>query len=236
VTVGQPRRIDQILSNYGYCSRREARIWVAAGRVTIEGRAAPAADDKALVSQIRVDGEPVDSPDGLLVLLHKPAGYVCSRDEREGPAVFDLLPARWSLRNPPITAVGRLDRDTTGALLLTDDGQLVQRMTSPRHKVPKLYELTVQGELRPEMVARFAAGTLVLEGEDAPCRPAVLTILSAHSATLELIEGRYHQVKRMLASQGCVVTWLHRSRFGDHDLAGLSPGEWRLLPREPDPP
>lgn len=231
ITADKPRRIDQILSSYGYCSRSEARAWVRQGRVRFDdGRPVSAADEKAPVSRLRIDGQPVDFPDGLLVLFHKPAGCVCSHDDRDGPTIYKWLPERWPRRNPPVTSIGRLDRDTTGVLLLTDDGGLVQRWTSPRHKVPKVYEVTVEGCLEPRLVDLFAAGTLLLEGERHPCLPARLEIRGPHEATIELVEGRYHQVKRMFASQGCLVTRLHRSRFGTFDLAGLKPGEWKPIP------
>jgi len=226
----KPRRIDQVLSSLGYCSRSEARSWVRRGRVIANGRPVEAADEKHLVSSLRIDGEPADAPDGLLVLLHKPAGYVCSHDKSEGPTVYELLPTRWTRRNPSITSVGRLDRDTTGVLLLTDLGELVQRWTSPRHKFSKIYEVTVVAPLCEELVAIFAAGELKLEGESKPCLPAHLAIIDSHHAKLELIEGRYHQVKRMFASQGCQVTQLHRSQFAEFELGELKPGQWRSLP------
>jgi 16S rRNA pseudouridine516 synthase len=224
-----PARLDALLSRCGYCSRREARAWIRAGRVLVGNAPARAPEQKARPAEVWVDGAPLESPEGILVLLHKPAGWVCSRDEREGPTVFDLLPERWRRRHPPVTTVGRLDKDTTGVLLITDVGELVQRWTSPRHKVPKLYEVTVDRELSPELVACFAAGTLCLEGESRPCLPAALEITGPCTARLELVEGRYHQVKRMFASQGYAVRQLHRARFGEFDLAGLQPGQWRLL-------
>lgn len=228
-----PARLDALLSRCGYCSRSEARAWVRAGRVLVAGETATATDQKARPTDVLVDGAPLEHPAGILALLHKPAGCVCSRDEREGPTVFDLLPARWSRRHPPVTTIGRLDKDTTGALLITDLGERVQRWTSPRHKVPKVYEVEVDGELRPELVALFAAGTMQLDGEPKPCLPATLHITGARTTRLELVEGRYHQVKRMFASQGLTVTRLHRARFGGFTLDGLAPGEWRLLPLEP---
>ena len=188
-----------------------------------------AAPPAAKVKDKTGDPERKLAPGGLLALFHKPAGYVCSHDGRDGPTIYELLPARWTRRHPPLTSVGRLDRDTTGLLLLTDDGALVQRWTSPRHKVPKVYEVSVDADLRPELIALFASGKLLLEGEDKPCLAAKLEILSAREARLELIEGRYHQVKRMFASQGLNVTRLHRSRFGQFELGELQPGQWRLL-------
>ncbi|HEX2099350.1 MAG TPA: S4 domain-containing protein, partial [Candidatus Synoicihabitans sp.] len=125
------RRIDQWLANLGYCSRREARGWLNAGRVTVRGKRADDPGAKVAASDVRVDGEPLDHPEGLLLLLHKPLGLVCSHDPREGPNVYDLLPARWRQRNPVVTSVGRLDKETSGLLLLTDQSELVHRLTSP---------------------------------------------------------------------------------------------------------
>ena len=225
------RRIDQILSSYGYCSRSEARAWVRQRRVTIDtGEGVDSPEQKHPVSRVRIDGEPIDAPDGLLVLLHKPADYICSHDANEGRTVYELLPARWSRRNPPLTTIGRLDRDTTGVLLLTDLGDLVQRWTSPRHKIAKLYHVTVDAALTEDLIPSFKSGELRLSGEDKPCLPAVLEILDAHHATLELIEGRYHQVKRMFAHHGYQVVQLHRSRFGNFDVDALKPGQWKVLP------
>jgi 16S rRNA pseudouridine516 synthase len=223
------RRLDQLLSNLGYCSRREARAWVDAGRVTVRGQPADDSGAKVDESSVHVDGEPLDHPDGLVILLHKPLGLVCSHDEREGPNVYSLLPERWRRRNPGVTSIGRLDKDTSGLLLLTDQSPLVHRLTSPKHKVPKVYRATLDRDLDPALVGLFAAGTLTLAGEDAPCAPAELRIESAREATLTLTEGRYHQVRRMFAASGATVLTLHRERFGRLGLDGLAPGQWRLL-------
>ncbi len=228
------RRLDQFLANLGYCSRREARAWVEGGRVTVGTDTADDPGQKAAAGEVRVDGEPLDHPEELLLLLHKPVGTVCSHDGREGPRVYDLLPPRWQRRNPAVTSIGRLDQDTSGVLLLTDRTQLVHRRTSPRHKVPKVYRATLdRGAAAAEaaaVTALFGAGTLVLTGESAPCLPAALRWRSPREAELTLIEGRYHQVKRMFASQGLAVTALHRERFGDLELGDLPAGQWRELP------
>jgi 16S rRNA pseudouridine516 synthase len=226
----QPRRLDQILANYGYCSRSEAKVWIRNGRVTINGKTATEAEKKAAPDLVQVDGSAIECPAGILALLHKPAGYVCSHDAAEGPSIYDLLPAQWLRRNPAVTTIGRLDKDTTGALLVTDLGDLVHRWTSPKHKVAKVYEVTVNADVSPSLVDLFAAGTLLLEGEEKPCAPARLEIVSPREARLGLTEGRYHQVKRMFASQGCEVIRLHRSRFGEFELGDLPAGQWRLLP------
>jgi 16S rRNA pseudouridine516 synthase len=224
------RRLDQLLANLGYCSRREARGWIQAGRVTVRGRATDDFGAKADPADVRVDGEPLDHPAGLLLLVHKPVGLVCSHDEREGPNVYSLLPPRWRARNPQVTSIGRLDKDTSGLLLLTDQSELVHRLTSPKHKVPKVYRATVSADLSPVLIPLFARGTLMLKDEKAACAPAELKILSPREAELTLTEGRYHQVRRMFASQGVEVLTLHRSRFGNLDLGDLAAGQWRELP------
>jgi len=224
------RRLDQLLANLGYCSRREARAWILDGRVTVRGAVADDFGAKADPADVRIDGEPPDHPDGLLLLLHKPTGLVCSHDEREGPNVYRLLPARWRERNPPVTSIGRLDKDTSGLLLLTDQSELVHRLTSPRHKVPKVYRATLDAAPPDGLAALFASGTLRLKDEKEPCAPAELKLIAAREVELTLTEGRYHQVRRMFASQGCEVLTLHRARFGPLDLGDLPAGQWRELP------
>jgi 16S rRNA pseudouridine516 synthase len=224
------RRIDQLLASLGYCTRSEARDWVAAGAVTIRGEPARNVSQKADPAEVRVDDEPLDHPDGLLLLLNKPLGLVCSHDEREGPNIYSLLPDRWRRRNPRVTSIGRLDKDTSGLLLLTDQSPLVHRLTSPKHKVPKVYRATVDRDLSPDLIPLFASGTLRLEDEDVPCAPAELKLLSARDAELTLTEGRYHQVRRMFAARGATVLTLHRRAFGSLTLGDLAPGAWRELP------
>jgi len=218
------RRLDQLLANLGYCSRREARGWIASGAVTVRGAPADDFAEKVSPEEVRLD-----HPGGLLLLLHKPRGLVCSHDGREGPSVYSLLPERWRRRNPTITSVGRLDKDTSGLLLLTDQSPLVHWLTSPKHKVPKVYRATVDRDLAPELGALFASGTLRLEDETAACAPAELNIVSPREATLTLTEGKYHQVRRMFAACGATVLTLHREKFGAMELGDLPAGQWREL-------
>jgi 16S rRNA pseudouridine516 synthase len=165
-----------------------------------------------------------------LLLFHKPAGLVCSHEAREGPSVYDGLPERWRRRNPPVTSVGRLDKETTGLLLMTDLPDVVHRLTSPRHKVPKVYRAVLDRVVPGEAAERFAAGTLMLPGEEHPCAPAALEVLGPREARLTLTEGRYHQVRRMFAVLDATVVALHRESFGALTLEGLAPGQWRELP------
>jgi len=224
------RRLDQTLANLGYCSRREARDWLRAGRVRVGGELEDDPGRKVAAHAVTVDGETLDHPDGLLLLFHKPAGLVCSHEAREGPSVYDGLPERWRRRNPPVASVGRLDKETTGLLLLTDLPDVVHRLTSPRHKVPKVYRAVLDRVVPGEAAEWFAAGTLMLPGEEHPCAPAALEVLGPREARLTLTEGRYHQVRRMFAALDATVVALHRESFGALTLEGLAPGQWRELP------
>ena len=226
----KPRRVDFLLSRYGYCSRREVPQWLRSGRVTT--RAAEKirlAKAKYSPQDILIDGNPIDFPEGYLIMLHKPAGYVCSHTPQEGPRVFDLLPAHWLYRDPPALSVGRLDKDTTGLLLITDLGELVHRFTTPKAKVAKVYQVQVDRPLTPDLIPAFAAGDLLLKGDSKPCQPATLVITSEYQAELTLWEGRYHQVKRMFQHFDFQVTQLHRSRFGEYTLEDLPVGDYRHL-------
>ena len=177
---------------------------------------------------IRVDGEPLDPPAGLLVMLHKPVGYTCSTKDK-GRIVYDLFPSRFRDRSPVLSTVGRLDRETSGLLLLTDDGGLLHRIISPKANLPKVYDVTLAQDLRGDEGAVFASGTLMLESEQTPLAPAGLHVIDPRHAQVTLTEGRYHQVRRMFAAVGNHVEALHRSRTGGLTLGDLEPGQWRLL-------
>ena len=220
------RRLDQLLASLGYGSRREVREWIEAGRVTVRG--APAEDPGTRVdaADVRIDGAPPDHPGEILIMLNKPVGRVCSHDPAEGPSIYGLLPERWTKRNPPVTSVGRLDKETTGLLLLTDISGVVHRLTSPKHKVAKVYRAVLDREPPPGTVELFSSGTLVLAGEDTPCAPADLRLTGDNQVEIVLTEGRYHQVKRMFATQGCTVLELDRVRFGSLELGTLARGSW----------
>lgn len=220
-------RIDAILSRFGYCSRREAAQWVKRGRVTAKGKPVRSASDKAEPADVLIDGEPVEAMNGLYVALNKPLGCTCSHKE-EGELVYDLLPPRWLNRGNGVSSVGRLDKETSGLLLLTDDGAFVHALTSPKKHVPKVYEFETAEPIPESAVALFASGELMLESETTPCLPAELEILSACSGRLILHEGRYHQVRRMLAAVGAPVVSLTRVAIGPLQLADLqlAPGEW----------
>lgn len=224
------RRLDQLLSSLGYCSRREAVALVKSGRVKQNDIVLTKADQKVDPHAVTFDDEPLEAPDGLLAMLHKPVGYVCTHGDGEGPTIYELLPDQWLRRNPAVTSVGRLDKDTSGLLLVTDIGSLVHRFTSPKADVEKVYLAELDRELDPALVEVFARSDLMLRGEEKPCLPAKLELVSPKTARLTITEGRYHQVRRMFASQGWHVEALHRTRFGRHELRDLAAGQFLLLP------
>jgi 16S rRNA pseudouridine516 synthase len=224
-------RLDRILSERGYCSRSQADDLIRQRDVQFEGRRIVRADDYVDGTGVTIDGQPLD-PGSLLILMHKPAGLTCAHEDR-GPLVYDLFPSRWILRRPPLSTVGRLDKDTTGVLLLTDDGQLLHRLTSPKNHVPRTYHVTLRDPLKGTEAARFASGTMTLDDDPKPLKPAQLDVISPTECLLVLHEGRYHQVKRMFEATGNLVTQLHRERFGSITVGGLKPGEWRdITPAE----
>ena len=216
------------IANLGYGSRKQVQWMFREGRVTDADGEVLYADDQVPHEAIRVDGEPLDPPPGLTLVLHKPAGYTCSNKDI-GRLVYDLLPPRFRLRAPALSSVGRLDRETSGLLLFTDDGQLLHRIISPKANLPKVYEATLAAPLRGDEAALFASGTLLLEAETTPLAPAQLDVLGPRHARLTLHEGRYHQVRRMFAAVGNHVQALHRSRVGGLTLDGLPEGQWRIL-------
>lgn len=220
------------IANLGYGSRKDVTAMFREGRITHASGEVLYADDlldvHARHEDVRVDGEPLDAPPGLLLVLHKPVGYTCSKKD-QGQIVYDLLPPRFLLRDPALSTVGRLDRDTSGLLLLTDDGVLLHRITSPRSHLAKVYEATLARPLRGDEAGIFARGKLLLESETTPLLPAELEVLAPQRARLTLHEGRYHQVRRMFAAVGNHVETLHRVAVGGLTLGSLAPGQWRAL-------
>ena len=216
------------LANLGYGTRREVTALVAARQVTAADGRVLRDGDPWQHDAVRVAGAPLDPAPGSVILLHKPVGYVCSTKDAP-PLVYDLLPARFLRRAPVMATVGRLDRDTSGLLLLTDDGALNHRLTSPRAHLPKTYRATLAADLDGSEATRFASGTFLLSGDDTPLAPASLTTIDARTAALTITEGRYHQVRRMFAAVGNHVTALQRVAMADLTLGDLAPGAWRLL-------
>lgn len=225
-------KLLRLIANLGYGSRKQVAVLFREGRITNAEGDVLYADDElgvhAAHADIRVDDEPLDPPQGLLLMLHKSPGYVCSTKDK-GRLIYDLLPPRFRLRDPVLSTVGRLDRDTSGLLLFTDDGALLHRIISPKSELAKVYEATLAEPLRGDEAALFASGTLMLESEQKPLLPAELEVLTPQRARLTLHEGRYHQVRRMFAAVGNHVEALHRVSVGGLVLGDLAEGQWRAL-------
>ncbi len=222
-------RLDEILFSQGFGSRRECPGLVAARLVQVAGQLAtdPAAEFEPRNLAFEVQGQPYLYQATALLLLHKPAGYECSQKPTTWPSVMLLLPA--ALRRRGVQPVGRLDQDSTGLLLLTDDGKLIHRLTSPKHHVPKVYEITTARPLDAEQVRQLLHG-VVLDDDPLPVRAEGCQITGDFALRLTLVQGKYHQVKRMLAAVGNHCNALHRSAFGALTLAdGPAPGQWRFV-------
>ncbi len=224
-------RLDRLLSNLGYGSRKEMTAAIRNGWVTMDGAdiidpGHPVPLDRARA--VRLDGEVIDPPPPMAVMLHKPAGYTCSHND-VGALVYDLLPDRWRIRKPPLSTVGRLDKESTGQLLLTDDGDLLHRITHPRSHAAKHYRVVLRDRLRGDEAALFGAGGFLLGGDAKPLKPASWTPDGPASGVMVLDEGRYHQIRRMFETLGNLVVSLHRFRTGGLDLGALPEGAWRFL-------
>ena len=227
-------RLDRLLANLGYGSRREVQGLVHAGLVVLDGETLEDADQRVAVTadlseRMTIRGRRLDPPPGVVLMLNKPLGITCSHKEA-GPLVYSLLPERWRRRDPAISTVGRLDKETSGLLLMTDDGGLLHRIISPKNHVPKRYLATLARPLAGTEAEIFASGTLLLEGEEKPLQPAELEAVSPTSAVVTVHEGRYHQVRRMFAAVGNHAEALHRERIGALSLPeDLEPGQYRIL-------
>lgn len=224
-------RLDAWLARAGLASRREARERIRRGEVRVDGVVCREPATRIEAEEVTVDGASVERPGETRdYLFHKPVGLSCSRDPREAPLVYDALDP--ALRARPLHIAGRLDRATSGLLVLTTDGDLVHRLTHPTRKLPKRYRVGYRGELAGDAVAQCEAGIL-LEGEEKPTRPARLDLDGPGAATLVLREGRTHQVRRMFRALGAFVETLHRDRIGGLDLPNdLEPGALRPLAPE----
>jgi 16S rRNA pseudouridine516 synthase len=221
--------LAQVLFSQGFGTRRECEGLIAAGFVSLRGEVCddPWHEVETAGLEFGVQGQRWPYREKALVMLHKPAGYECSQKPRHHPSVLSLLPA--PLRTRGLQPVGRLDEDTTGLLLLTDDGALIHRLTSPKHHVPKVYEVRCKHAVDERQLAALRAG-VVLDDDPAPVRAAACEAVGTHGLQLTLTEGKYHQVKRMVAAAGNRVEALHRSAFGALTLpADLAPGQWRWV-------
>jgi 16S rRNA pseudouridine516 synthase len=225
-------KLIKLLANLGYGSRKEVQRLIRSGAVTDDSGRVPGENELPPHERIRFRGEALDPPFPLTLMLHKPDGHTCSTDD-PGAVVYDLLPERFAHRNPGLHTVGRLDKDTTGLLLLTDDGKLSHRIVHPKSGCLKVYQATLDRPLSGHEAELFGSGTLMLNGETKPLLPAGFEKTGDTGALVTLHEGRYHQVRRMFAAAGNHVTALKRISIGGLKLPDdLAEGEWRALTAE----
>ncbi len=221
------KRIDAHLSSLGYCTRSEAKKFLRIFELTVNDKRVFDTSIKAYHNDIKVNNEVLD-PEIITILLNKPSGFICSHNDA-GSLIYALIPSRWNRRNPKISTIGRLDVDTTGAIILTDDGALNHKLSSPKSDVSKIYEATLAVPLNGDEKEIFASGELMLNGEKKPLLPAVLEVISETHVRLEICEGKYHQVKRMFAAVGNRVLSLHRVSFCGFMVDDLEEGEYKFI-------
>lgn len=224
-------RLERLLANLGYGSRRDVSRAIRDGALVING--SPVYDpslqmDPSDLSAATFDGEAIDPVSPLTILLHKPRGYTCSSDE-QGLLVYDLLPPRWKKRDPVLSTAGRLDKDSTGLVLMTDDGQLLHKIISPKIHVQKHYRVTLRDALKGDEAALFATGLFCLKNDTKPLKPAFWNPDSEKGGVMILQEGRYHQIRRMFAAIGNHVETLHRFKLGGLELGELPEGKYMVL-------
>jgi 16S rRNA pseudouridine516 synthase len=219
-------KLVKLLANLGYGSRKEVQRLIRSGAVTDAMGGSLGENDVPPHDQIFVRGEALDPPAPLVIMLNKPDGYTCSTED-PGDTIYDLLPPRFALRNPGLNPVGRLDKDTTGLIFMTDDGKLLHKIIHPKSGCLKVYQVQLDRPLQGHEGELFASGTLVLNSESRPLLPAKLEVLGEKEALVTLHEGRYHQVRRMFAAAGNHVLALKRISIGGLMLpSDLEEGEW----------
>ena len=224
------KRIDAHLSSLGYCTRSEAKKFLRIYELYVKEERVFDPSIKAYHNDIKVNNEALD-PEIITILLNKPSGFICSHNDA-GSLIYALIPQRWNRRNPKISTIGRLDVDTTGAILLTDDGALNHKLSSPKSDVLKIYEATLAVPLKGDEAQIFASGELMLNGEKKTLLPAKLEVLSPTHVRLEICEGKYHQVKRMFGAVGNRVLTLHRVKFDTFDVEDLKEGTYKFVSYE----
>ncbi len=225
-------KLVKLLANLGYGSRKEVQRLIRTGAATDTSGHPLSENEVPPHHEILVHGEPLDPPSPLYLVVNKPDGYTCSADD-PGSTIYDLLPERFAHRKPGVNPVGRLDKDTTGLLLMTDDGQFLHRVIHPKSRCLKVYHATLDRPLEGREGELFASGSLILNSETKPLLPAKLEVLGEKEALVTLHEGRYHQVRRMFAAAGNHVLDLKRISIGGLRLpVDLDEGGWRELTEE----
>ncbi|MBT3250955.1 MAG: pseudouridine synthase [Candidatus Marinimicrobia bacterium] len=222
-------RIDRLFSRLGICHRKDIQLMLRDKRILFQGMPVKRNNQKVNAEDILFDGAKIQHLFRVAVVFNKPLGLICSRLGSD--IIFDVLPSAWINRNPPVNSAGRLDKDTSGIIIITDDGELNHKLTSPKYGLTKTYELDTAHPFQGNEPELFKNG-IQLRGEKQLCKPAELEITSERNAVLKINEGKYHQVKRMIGAVGNRIVSLHRSHIGTLGLGDLQPGQWRDLENE----
>ena len=222
------KRIDKLLSSLGYGSRKEIKQMINSCVVTSAG--AIIKDNTQVVNprNIKISNKSIKYYSGVNVILNKPIGYVCTRKSIEN-SIFKLFPNQWILRRPKVNTAGRLDVDATGIIIITDDGKLLHRIISPKNKVSKVYRVKLEKVIKSNYKSFFESGECIIKSESKPCKPVQFKKIGNNTAELELIEGKYHQIKKMFSVLNNTVIELNRIKIGNLRLNGLKLGQWREL-------
>jgi 16S rRNA pseudouridine516 synthase len=227
-------RLDKLLSSLGYGSRKSISAMARKGFIVLDRSSIHDSSHKVNITsdvrdRLKVKGEKLDPMPGMVLMMNKPLGVTCSHKE-VGKLVYDFLPDRWRHRIPALSTIGRLDKETSGLLLITDDGELLHKIINPKNHVKKVYLVDVADPLIKNAVDTFASGALMLRGDIKPLASAELKIIDPKRALITITEGRYHQVRRMFAAIGNRVVRLHRTQIGALKLPDtLEQSSWKLL-------
>ncbi len=232
-TVAKTMRLDKLLSNLGYGGRKEMSMAIKNEWLEIDGNRVTKpflSVDLSLVGQGRItfDGKKLDPLYPFTIMMNKPVGYTCSHKDA-GAIIFDLLPERFANRKPALSMVGRLDKYSSGQLLLSDDGDLIHRITHPKSHAPKYYRVELLDDLKGNEAEIFASGEMMLCGDKKPLKPAQWSEENSRKGVMILHEGRYHQIRKMFKALGNEVISLHRFQTGSLELGDLEEGKWRIL-------
>jgi len=217
-------RINRFVATASGMSRRQADAAIEAGRVSIDGSVATPGDTISESQTVTIDTKVLSLPSAQTIILHKPVGYICSRAQQgSSPTIYELLPSSFYQLKP----VGRLDKDSSGLLLLTNDGKLAHRLAHPSNHKWKVYQVTTTPALTPSQLQALRQGVMLDDG------PSQMEIEEHHNGyTIRLQEGRNRQIRRSIEAVGSKVATLHRTQFGEFKLGGLKPGDWRELRAE----
>jgi len=228
-------RLDRLLCNLGFCTRSKVQKWARVNSVTVNGKASKSLQDTVFPDQVLIHGKPLDLVPPVHLVLYKPIGIVCSHveEQKSNPTFLSLLPERFSQMHPTLSVAGRLDKIASGLLIISQSGELVQKIISPQSAIQKIYEVTTEDPFKGNEEEVFESGELILRGETHPCLPAKFKIMDASKnlAQVILYEGKYHQIRRMLGALGHRVKNLHRVQIGQLRISDLNleVGQWQPL-------